>query len=79
MVSLLTQWKHSYKHGAAMQAMPLLILVVGFVIGIGSTVWFYSHGGRIIVYGKEWGPPHVASTDAPASNNDTVSVTWPKW
>ena len=79
MVSLLTQWKPSYKHGAAMQAMPLLILVVGFVIGIGSTVWFYSHGGRIIVYGKEWGPPHVASTDAPASNNDTVSVTWPKW
>jgi hypothetical protein len=59
--------------------MPLLILVVGFVIGIASTMWFYSHGGRIIVYGKEWGPPHAASTDAPAGNNDTISVTWPKW
>jgi hypothetical protein len=60
--------------------MPLIFaLIVGFVIGVLGTIWFYSHGGRIIVYGKEYGPSPVASTETPARDKSTISVTWPKW
>ncbi len=60
--------------------MPVIFaLIVGFVIGVLGTIWFYSHGGRIIIYGKEYGPRPVASTEAPASDKNTIIVTWPKW
>jgi len=60
--------------------MPLIFtLLVGFVGGVFGTIWFYDHGGRIVVYGTEYGPPPVVSADAPPVDKNTISVTWPKW
>ncbi len=60
--------------------MPLIFtLLVGFIAGVLATIWFYDHGGRIAVYGKEYGPPAIASTEAPVVDKNTISVTWPKW
>src|ERR1051325_6701053 len=33
-----------------------LALVLGLVVGAGSAIWFYAHGGNIIVAGHLWGP-----------------------
>jgi hypothetical protein len=53
--------------------------MVGLVIGVLGTVWFFSHGGQISAYGREYGPAPVASTEAPVADKSTISVTWPKW
>jgi hypothetical protein len=57
----------------------IFTLMVGLVIGVLGTIWFYSHGGQIAAYGKEYGPSPVASTGAPVIDKNTISVTWPKW
>jgi hypothetical protein len=57
--------------------MPLIFgLLVGFVVGVLGTIWFYDHGGKIVVYGKEYG---ATATEAPVADKNTISVTWPKW
>ncbi len=60
--------------------MPLIFtLMVGLVVGVLGTIWFYSRRGQISAYGKEYGPAPVASAEAPVADKSTISVTWPKW
>src|SRR6516164_9582869 len=48
-------------------AMRVLTLFTGMLIGAGATIWFYSNGGEISVFGQQWGPaPKAASAEAGA-------------
>jgi hypothetical protein len=45
----------------------VLGFLVGLLIGAGGLIWFYTYGGKIMIAGRELGPPitYVKGDDAP--------------
>jgi hypothetical protein len=40
-------------------------LVVGLVLGFGAATWFYDHGGRLVILGRQWGASPSSLDPAP--------------